>query len=102
MAGPGGSSLVDRIMAVGGTEESSVLGALFPKDLKKKKQLTEVSPDLVFPMACLGLVQRRWKSSVLKQFTDEFCDWEMSKDRKGRIEAVELSGALRRSSMDED
>jgi len=52
------------------------------------KMMHEVQPDLVFPMAVLGAVQRRFHSPILKTFDEEYMLRVKSKDRKGILELI--------------
>jgi len=63
---------------------------------------TEIPPDLIFLMSCLGVIADRFHSKVLKAFAKEFYQLEVSKDRKGRTELVEALLATRRGLSEEE
>jgi len=94
-------NIMESILQVGGAEETSFLEILFTKDYRKLKMVSEMPPDQVFPFTVLGLIQKRFKSKVLKTFDEEFLLRQKSKDRKGIVELVEVMLSQRRP-MDEE
>ena len=85
--------VVDGIMAGGDSEGSKVLEILFGKntsDYQKLKMVSEIPPSLEHTFSLLGLVQRRYKSSVLKLFDEEFLTRQKSRDRQGIGELIEV------------
>jgi hypothetical protein len=84
-------SILDAILAQGGGSAAiHAIEELFPKDYNKKKMVTEIRPELMFPLVVLGTVQRKFKSRVLKTFDDEFLTRMKSLDRKGEIALVSV------------
>jgi len=82
-------SIIENITAQGTPESVAIVDALFPERIGRLKMTTEISPDLIFPLACLEVVAKRFKSKVLPAFSREVYLLEISKDRKGRVELVE-------------
>ena len=90
-------SLLDSIFASGGSgdESSSVVNTLFDAKKSRLKMITEVTPDLVYPLALLMTIQKRYKSKLLDDFSSEFYQLQISRDRKGRAELIEALLATR-------
>lgn len=99
----GSAGVIGGITAFGMDSESSLVEGLFEvKDLKRMKQLTEVTPDLIYPIAMLGLVQRVTKSSILKMGLEELFLILKSKDRQGIDEWLEVATAIKRGHAGEE
>jgi len=94
---PGGGML-DNILAQGSSDETSVLAALFPSKTHEERliMLSELPPELVFPMSVLRTVQKRFKSKILGSMANSLYLNEIPKDRKGRLEGVETFLGMRR------
>ena len=98
-----GESLISGILAQQISEESSVIATLFDsKNMGRLKMTTEILPELLFPVACLGLISQRFNSKVLKDFAKELFLLYVSKERKGRLELVEATIASRRRAESEE
>ena len=92
-----GRSLLDQIMAGGGTEETSAISILFDtKNFQRLKMISEVPPQLVYVMSVMGMLQKRYKSKLLKQWLEEFLSIQKSRDRQGVTELVEILLGMRR------
>jgi hypothetical protein len=90
-------SVMDDIMGGGGSEESSGLGLLYDtKDFQRLKMISEISPGLVYNFTVAGMLQKRYKSKVLKQFIEEYLSFQKSRDRQGVTEYVEVLLGMRR------
>lgn len=99
---PGGGSL-PGIVVNQADEGTSALNLMFPgSEADKLKQLSELSPDLVWPMSFLDTIGARYGSKLLPQLGRAVRLNENSKDRKGRIEAGEVLGAISRRGGGED
>jgi hypothetical protein len=83
------------------SEDTQFFSKLLPDDYRTLKMMHEVQPDLVFPMGVLGLIQRKWKSTVLKVFDEEYMLRVKSKDRKGIQELIEWAMSMRRAEPEE-
>ena len=90
-------SLLDSIFASGGGGEgtSSVVDTLFDAKKARLKMITEVTPDLVYPLALLMTIQQRYRSKLLDDFSSQFYQLQISRDRKGRAELIEALLATR-------
>ena len=92
-----GRSLLDQIMAGGATEEASAISILFDtKNFQRLKMISEVPPQLVYVMSVMGMLQKRYKSKLLKQWLEEFLSIQKSRDRQGVTELVEILLGMRR------
>ena len=90
-------SVVNSIMSQGESEELSAVNVLFgTKNFQRLKMISEVPPQLIYVMAVLGTIQKRYKSAVLKQFEEEFLTIQKSRDRKGILELVEVMLGMRK------
>ncbi len=100
----GGPGIINSLLSTETSGEKVAADLLFEtKDINKQKQLSELVPELIFPMSIMDLIQWRFKSNFLKKFASELYMHEVSKDRKGRLEFVEAFLASRRDlSSDED
>ena len=61
------------------------------KDLKKLQMLTEVDPSMIYELTVLMTITETFTSKRLRTFTKNFYLHKVAQDRKGRIEAVEIS-----------
>ena len=90
-------SVIGDIMNQGGSSELSALQLLnSTKDFQQLKMLSELSPGLVYTFAVAGMLQKRYKNPILKQFIEEFLSFQKSRDRQGITEFVEVLLGLRR------
>ena len=91
-------SLMDSIMSSSQGEDISALNMLLDtRNLQRLKMLSEVPPSLIYVMSIIGLVTKRYKSTVLKDFESELLTIQKSRDRKGIGEFVEIMLGLRRA-----
>ena len=96
-------SLLDSIFASGGGGEGTagVVDTLFDVKKARLKMITEVTPDLVYPLALLSTIQQRYRSKLLDDFSSQFYQLQISRDRKGRAELIEALLATRSGMGDE-
>lgn len=93
----GSSGIIGGITAFGMDAETSLVDGLFEvKNFKKLKQLTDITPDLIFPLTVAGVIQKKFKSKIIKSMEEELFLLEVAKDRKGRDEYAEVALAIRR------
>lgn len=96
-------SLLEGFSFQGESSESAAIEALYNiKSIDRLRMTTEVTPDLVFPLACLEVIVDRYKSKVLRQFAQRLYQIEISKDRKGRLELVETLLSIRKPEGGEE
>ncbi len=89
-------NLFDGIMSGSGQEESQALiKSLFDSRKSQLKMITEITPDLVYPMALMTIIGKTYKSKILDMFISEIYQLQISKDRKGRAELIEALLASR-------
>jgi len=94
---PEGRSLMDAITAQAAPEEISALNLLFnTKNYQQLKMLSEITPSNMYVSIILGMLQRRYKSKVLRLFDEEFLSRQKSRDRQGIVEFVEVLLGVRR------
>ena len=91
------SSLERALHMPSAAEENPVRELFTSKNLKMK---TEIPPGLIIPMARAFVVSQRTGSKYLRQFCNEICLLQISKDRRGRIEYMESVVASRRRDDD--
>jgi len=97
MAGQEGRSLMDNIMGSSASEEMSAINVLFDtKNYQRLKMISEIPPQLMYVLTILGMLQRRYKSKVLKLFDEEFLSRQKSRDRQGILELVEVLLGVRK------
>ena len=94
-------NVMENMFQIGAPEETQFMQLLLTENYRKLKMLHEVQPDQVFPMSVLGVVQRRFGSTVLKMTDEEFMCRVKSKDRKGITELVEWAMSMRRPVEEE-
>ena len=91
-----GGGLIDAIMTspMGG-DEKGIVDVLF--DVKKARlpMITEIPPELVYPLTVMTLVAGRYRSKVLAEFLSTLYQLQISRDRKGRAEMIEALLASR-------
>ena len=93
----GGPGIINSLLTQEVSGERVAADLLFEtKDIAKQKQLSELVPELIFPMSIMGVITWRFNSKFLKRFASELYMHEVSKDRKGRLEFVEAFLASRR------
>lgn len=98
-----GGSLLDGLMVSGGGEEQQALiRSLFDSRKSQLKMITEISPDLIYPMALMTIIANMYRSKVLNSFISEIYMLQISKDRKGRAELIEALLASRSTSEGAD
>ena len=91
-------SLLDGILSGGGGEEQQqLIKSLFDSRKSQLKMITEITPDLVYPMAVMTVIASTYKSKILNMFISEIYQLQISKDRKGRAELIEALLASRSS-----
>ena len=89
--------LMDDIMSSGGSEEGSAISLLYDtKNFQRLKMISEISPSLIYSFTVAGMLQKRYKSKVLKQFIEEYMSFQKSRDRQGITEYVEVLLGMRR------
>jgi|SRR3989304_7054489 len=95
-------SILEGISALGGEESASVVNALFDDRKGRLKMITEITPDLIYPLSLLLVVASKYKSKVLDSFVNELFKLQISRDRKGRGELIEaLLSARTAESLNE-
>lgn len=92
-----GSFLDSVLQGSDGEEVRSVVDTLFDSRKARLKMITEIPPELIYPLAVLQIVQKRFKSRVLDDFAHELFLLQISRDRKGRGELIEALLAIRMS-----
>ena len=93
-----GGGLLEGIMSGGGGEESAALiNSLFDSRKSQLKMITEISPELIYPMAIMTVIASQYRSKILNMFISELYQLMISKDRKGRAELIEALLASRSS-----
>lgn len=98
-----GRSLIEAITASSSSEELGALEMLFgTKDYQRLKMISEIAPSNMYAMVVLGVLQRRFKSKVLRLFDEEFLSRQKSRDRQGILEMVEIILGFRRQAEDRD
>lgn len=79
---------------------------LFPGGDADITEITETPPKMILPLVRMRIIDQATdtnrKMSLLETFVREFDRRMVSKDRKGRIEAVQMLGAAMRGGDDED
>ena len=95
--------IMDTIMTAGLPEDISAISILFDtKNYQRLKMISEIPPSLIYVSTILGVLQRRYKSDVLKLFDEEFLTRQKSRDRKGVVELVEVLLGMRRLEAGEE
>ena len=94
--------MIDDIMSSGGSEEGGAINLLYDtKNFQRLKMISEVAPGLIYAFTIAGLLQKRYKSKVLKQFIEEYMSFQKSRDRQGITEYVEVLLGMRRMETGE-
>ena len=99
-----GSSLLEGIGTGLESDETIAIQALFPtKDsFKKLMMISDLSPRSVGLISVLGVIRRRFNSTILLMYEEELRMNKIAQDRKGRIELSEvLVGARRAGERDQ-
>ena len=100
---PASRSLLDSIMASSVPEEMSAISVLFDtKNYQRLKMTSEISPTIMHGSILLGVIQRRFKSKVLKLFDEELLTRQKSRDRQGIMELIEVLLGSRKLMGEED
>jgi hypothetical protein len=95
--------VLDGVQVSSASEEMGVLALLInTKNYNQNKILSEIPPDLVYQMAVINVVMKKFKSPLLKDLSNEIYLHQVAKDRKGRLEAVEVSTSIRNPIGEED
>ena len=85
-------SVLDGVTSQNMDESSGILKLLTnTKSYDLNKIMSEIPPELSFQMIMMNVVQRKFKSKLLKDVCNEFYMHQMAKDRKRVLEAVEVS-----------
>ena len=85
------------------TGESGALKILLnTKNYQQSKILSEVPPDLVYQLAIINVVADKYKSKLLRNSCREIYFHQTAKDRKARLEVVEVGSSMARQSQEED
>ena len=95
-------SILDSIMAMGGSEGAGFLAILKDTSLKGLEITSELPPPAIIPWAVLGMIANRMGSKVLKSFMKSFLKAQVIKDRKRALELVELMQSSRQRAGEED
>lgn len=90
-------NFMSGISSSGGDESEGIVKALFDNRKSRLKMITEVSPDLIYPLTVLQVVGTKFKSRVIDNFLSELYQLQISRDRKGRGELIEALLASRSS-----
>ena len=85
------------ITSSSGDGSESVVAALFDSRKSRLNMITEVTPDLIYPLTVLQVVSTRFKSKVIDSFLSELYKLQISRDRKGRGELIEALLSIRTS-----
>ena len=99
-----GNSIFEGIGSGMESDETVAIQALFPtKDaFKKLCMISDLTPRSVGLISVLGVIRRRFNSTVLLMYEEELRMNKIAQDRKGRIELSEvLVGARRASERDQ-
>lgn len=85
------------------SEEEIAIDALFPtKDkFKMLQMITEQPVKAIIPFSVLGVFRRRFNSSVLRIFQEEYNLNKVAQERKGRLELSEVVAAGKRKELEE-
>ena len=84
-------------MAGSTSDEASAISVLFDyKNYQRLKMISEIPPSLMYDLTMLGVIQRRYRSKVLRLLDEEFLTRQKSRDRQGIIELVEVLLGLKR------
>ena len=95
--------LMESILQASVPEEVSAVQILFDtKNYQRLKMISEIPPTLMYALTVLGVLQRRYKSKVLKLFDEEFLTRQKSRDRQGVVELVEVLLGMRRLENEGD
>ena len=95
-------NVINDIMSQSASEEAGMLALLFPKKYEQKKQVSEIPPSLMYTDVVMGVIIKRYKSKVLRDFDEEFLTKQKSRDRKGVVELVEMALGMRRMDSGDD
>lgn len=95
--------VLDGVSVSSAGEDMGVLQLLInTKNYDQNKIMSEIPPDLIYQMAIINVVMKKFKSPLLKNLSNEIYLHQIAKDRKGRLEAVEVSTSIRNPIGDED
>lgn len=90
-------SLIESITTSAESPELGAIEVLFgTKNYQRLKMISEISPNNMYAMIVLGVLQRRYNSKVLKLFDEEFLSRQKSRDRQGILELVEVILGIRK------
>ena len=99
-----GASLLEGIGTGIESDETVAIQALFPTRDKFRMlcMISDLSPRSVGLVSVLGVIRRRFNSTVLLMYEEELRMNKIAQDRKGRIELSEvLVGARRAGERDQ-
>lgn len=82
-------SLISGISGGSDDESKGIVAALFDSRKSRLNMITEVTPDLIYPLTVLQVVSTKFKSKVIDSFLSELYKLQISRDRKGRGELIE-------------
>jgi hypothetical protein len=94
-------SLLDGISSGQDSDSETAIKAMFPTSdpYKMLQMITEHSPRSVGLVSVLGVMRRRFNSTVLRMYQEELNLNKIAQDRKGRIELSEvIVGTQRKAS----
>lgn len=94
-----GTSLLEGIGTGMESDETQAIQALFPtKDkFKMLQMISDLSPRSVGLVSVLGVIRRRFNSTILLMYEEELRMNKIAQDRKGRIELSEVIVGARRA-----
>jgi hypothetical protein len=96
-------SVLDGVSVSSADDAGSFLKLLLnTNNYNQNKIMSEIPPDLVYQMSVINVVMKKFKSPLLKDLSNEIYLHQVAKDRKGRLEAVEISTTSRGPSLEEE
>lgn len=97
------STAVERAMALenGDDDVANVIKQMFPIDGTLWMK-SEISPNLILPLARAGVIYDATKCKMLKNYIDKLLMAMISKDRQGRHEMLEAVSVVKGAVGGED
>jgi len=85
-------SILDGIGSSQVSDEEIAIQAMFPTSdpYKRLQMITDLAPRSVGLISVLGVIRRRFNSTVLRMYQEELSLNKIAQDRKGRIELSEV------------
>jgi len=85
-------SLLDGLGIGGVSEDQIALQTLYPTNdpFKKLQMVSDVKLKMVPGLSVMGVLRRRFKSTILRMWDEEYRINTIPVDRKSRIEAAEI------------